>query len=229
MVDGPAGTGKSRGVLEKVFVCAAKYPRTRILLCRKTRTSMTTSTLVTWEEKVLALLPGLCSGASKAVRRTYRFPNGSEIDVCGLDNPDRIMSTEYDLIAAFEATELNQDDYEKLASRLRNGVMPYQQMIADCNPAGNSHYLKRLADDGKITRFPSRHEDNPMLFDGENWTKAGRDYLDTLGMLTGTLRKRLLEGLWASAEGMVFENWRADVHLIDQREIPSSWRRIRWP
>lgn len=227
MIDGPAGTGKSRGVLEKLYICAANYPRCRILICRKTRTSMTTSTLVTWEEKVLPENSPVSAGASRSTRRTYRFPNGSEIDVCGLDNPDRIMSTEYDLIAVFESTEIDEDDLEKLMSRLRNGKMPYQQLILDCNPAGNGHHLKRRADDNKLTRLPSRHEDNPMLHDGKDWTDAGRKYLDVLGNLTGARRERLLKGHWASSEGLVFDNWDASVHLIDRFEIPASWRRIR--
>lgn len=227
MLDGPAGTGKSRGVLEKLYICASKYAGCRILMCRKTRTSMTTSTLVTWEDKVLPDGSSIVAGASKATRRTYRFPNGSEIDVCGLDNPDRIMSTEYDLIAVFESTEITEDDLQKLLTRLRNGVVPYQQLILDCNPAGNSHFLKGMADKAKLTRYPSRHEDNPLWHDGNEWTAAGRQYLSVLGNLTGARRERLLKGLWASAEGLVYDNWRADVHLIDQREIPASWRRIR--
>ena len=42
----------------------------------------------------------------------------------GMDNADRIMSTEYDIILVVEATEISEDDAEKLGTRLRNGMMP---------------------------------------------------------------------------------------------------------
>ena len=44
------------------------------------------------------------------------------------------MSTECDMISRQEATELELADWLALTTRLRNGVMPYQQLIADCNP-----------------------------------------------------------------------------------------------
>ena len=50
---GPAGTGKTRGVLELAYWRATEYPGSRHLFCRKTRASMTQSALVTWEGKVV--------------------------------------------------------------------------------------------------------------------------------------------------------------------------------
>ncbi|GAG05846.1 unnamed protein product, partial [marine sediment metagenome] len=53
LIEGPAGTGKSRAIWEKLYAVAYKYPGCRILVVRKTRESMTESVLVTWEDKVL--------------------------------------------------------------------------------------------------------------------------------------------------------------------------------
>ena len=212
LVDGPAGTGKTRGLLEKAFVAAAKYNRARILLCRKTRASMTETVLVTWEDKVLPPGSSIKMGAARRTRSVYSFPNGSEIVIAGLDNPERIMSSEYDLIICFEATEISEDDVELLDTRLRNGVMPYQQLILDCNPAGPNHHLKRRADRGWFERLPSRHEDNPVLWNGSDWTEAGRLYLSRLDALTGHRRSRLLEGHWAAA-----------ARRRDPPPAPQSW------
>jgi phage terminase large subunit len=46
LMEGPAGTGKTRALLEKANLCALKYPGMRALLVRKTRESMTESVLV---------------------------------------------------------------------------------------------------------------------------------------------------------------------------------------
>jgi hypothetical protein len=45
--------------------------------------------------------------------------------------------------------------------------------------------------------------------------------------LTGHRRLRLRDGLWIAAEGVVYDEWDVDVHLIDRFEIPADWRRFR--
>jgi phage terminase large subunit len=206
LLEGPAGTGKSRAVLEKVFLCAMKYPRMRALLARKTRASMSQSVLVTFEEKVLPAGHALREGPTREYRQTYRLANGSEIVIGGLDNADRIMSTEYDMIAVFEATEATLPDWEKLTTRLRNGVMAYQQAIADCNPGPPSHWLNVRAKQGHMRRLLSRHQDNPAYWNAAagDWTTLGGQYIATLDRLGGVRYKRLRLGHWAAAEGLVY-------------------------
>jgi len=195
LAPGPAGTGKTRGILEKVHLYLLKYPKTRGLICRKTRASMTESVLVTFEARVVQVGCDL-NNQSRRTRSSYDYDNGSVLVVGGLDNPDRIMSTEYDIIAVFEATECSEDDWEKLTTRLRNGKGPYHQIVADCNPASPSHWLKRRADRGQMEVFECRHQDNPVLWDrqAKDWTEQGRKYLATLQSLTGHRRARLLAG-----------------------------------
>lgn len=198
LIEGPANTGKTRAVLEKAHIAAEKYPGARILFVRATRTSMTQSVLVTYEEKVLPVGHPAKSGARRSHRESYHYPNGSEVVCGGLDNADRLMSTEYDLICLFEATEAVEDDVEKLTTRLRNKVMPYQQLICDCNPAGPLHWLNLRAGRGRMVRILSRHEDNPTV---------DADYLERLRSLSGALRSRLYEGRWVAADGLVYENF----------------------
>jgi phage terminase large subunit len=216
LIEGPAGTGKTRAVLEKANFLAETYPGIRILFVRKTRKSLTESVLVTWEEKVLwEGHPARTGDASRDNRNHYTYPNGTHIVVGGLDNPDRIMSTEYDVICAFEATELFLDDWEKLNTRRRNNVMPYQQSIADCNPAHSGHWLNKRAGRGVMRRLLSRHEDNPTV------TPA---YLHALDFLTGARKARLRFGLWVSEEGQIWEEFDARIHVKTSEEVPH----LRW-
>ena len=211
LYDGPAGTGKTRAALEKCHLMAMKYPGARILLVRKTRASMSQSVLVTLEEKVFGNQLNLKSGARRTHRESYKYPNGSELVVGGLDNADRIMSTEYDAFFLAEATESTEDDWEKLLTRLRNGKMPYQQAIADCNPSYPRHWLKIRADEGRMKRIQSRHEDNPTV------TKS---YLDRLSKLSGHRKARLYKGTWTAAEGLVYDSWDSSVFVkrLDEYE-----------
>ncbi len=205
----------------------------RALLVRKFRASMTESILTVLESSVLVDGYGnrepWVGTTSRRTRHSYRFPNGSEVVLGGMDpaNKDRILSTEYDMIVYFEASESTEEDLDVLTTRLRHGVMPYQQLICDCNPSAPTHHLKRAADAGRMARFPSRHQDNPRLWDQEKqeWTKHGAEYIDTLQHLTGHRRARFLEGVWAAAEGLVYPEFDAAVHVIP--EMPAGWQAWR--
>lgn len=213
LMEGPAGTGKTRAVLEYCQWLADTYPGARILFVRKTRASMTESVLQIFESKVLVPGSVLNANAGRAQRQAYHYPNTSEIVCGGLDNVDRIMSTEYDVIALFEGTESTENDAEKLGTRLRNGKVPWQQLVVECNPSYPAHWLNKRAESGRMTRILSRHTDNPVLT---------KDYLDRLSRLTGHRRARLFLGLWAAAEGLVYEQWDAAKFLRDRK---AKWER----
>lgn len=226
MMDGPAGTGKSRANLEKLNALALKYPGCRLAIVRKKRRSLTETGLVTFEQHVK---PGCdTTNQQRNVRQSYVYPNTSEIIVAGVDDPVKLMSAEFDVIYVMEATELSVRDWEFLSTRLRNGVIPYQQLLGDCNPGPPSHWLKKRMDAGVTHRILCSHRDNPRLWDAKvgTWTAFGAKYMARLDKLTGPRRLRLKDGLWAAAEGMVYTNWRAAVHVIDRFPIPADWRRI---
>lgn len=227
LIEGPAGTGKTRAVLEKIHAACLVHDDLHVLLVRKTRNSMTDSVLFTFEKYVVP--PGLpmLTGPARAWRHSYKYENESEIVIGGLDNSDRIMSTDYDIIAVFEATEITEADYDKLLTRLgRTKALGWHQIVLDCNPAGSAHWINQRANAGGIRRLLSRHEDNPIFYAGGKWTPQGKDYLELLDNLTGPRKERLRWGRWASAEGIVFDGYNPLIHLIPRFEIPRSWRRF---
>jgi phage terminase large subunit len=233
LLEGPAGTGKSRVSLEKIHLVCEKYPSTRVLIVRKTRVSCTESVLVTFEEKVLPEGHYLTDGAQRENRRSYQYHNGSSIVVGGMDKASRFMSTEFDIIYVPEATELAESEWESLASRINRpgqiSAIPYNQLIGDCNPDAPTHWLNQRCIAGKTHRHISRHEDNPGLYNharGE-WTTAGRAYMETLERLSGVRYARLRQGIWAAAEGLIYEEFDAARHIIDPFAIPPNWRRVR--
>lgn len=231
VLSGPAGTGKSRGALEKVHAMALRNPGMRALLLRKTAASLTSTGLVTWTQQVVpeALLTGavVWYGGSAQEPAQYRYDNGSRVVVGGLDRATKVMSSEYDLAYVQEATELTEDDWEMVGTRLRNGVVSFQQLLADTNPDRPTHWLKRRADQGKTVMYDSRHTDNPVLYheDGTQ-TERGKAYMATLDALTGVRRLRLRDGIWAAADGLVYESWDPAIHLVDRpSEPPHEWPR----
>ena len=232
VLSGPAGTGKSRACLEKIYACACdkRHKGLRAAIVRKTRASLTDTGLVTWERDVLGLEHSeVVNGAQRRFRHSYRLGQGAEVVVAGLDRPSRILSAEYDLIYVQQAEELTENDWETLTTRLRSGRMPYQQLIGDCNPEGPQHWLKLRADRGQTQMLETRHEDNPTLWDmgAGDWTPHGASYIAVLDALTGARKERLRYGRWVQAEGVVYEEYDAAVHLIDAFPIPADWWRFR--
>lgn len=219
---GPAGTGKSKTILEKIHLQAEKYPGCRLLLTRKTRESMSESVLVTFENKVLPAGHPAKTEVQRRYRQSYTYPNGSEILVAGLDKPDKILSTEFDTIYVNEATETKEEDIDILTTRLRNDKIPYQQLIVDCNANSPYHWLWQRHLDGQMYAIKADHKDNPTLWDWEKncWTTLGEKYvLGKLAKLKGVMRDRFYLGKWVASEGTVYD-FIPDVHTIDFCDIP---------
>lgn len=230
---GPAGTGKSRTALEKCHIVAERYAGTRQLIARKTRESLAESTLVTFETKVVPPGHPILLGASgnsiqRKNRHSYIYPNGSEIVLGGMNRTTRILSTEYDRIYVPEAIELEIGDWETLLSRLRNGVLHYQQIYGDTNPDADTHWLYQRCLGGKTRLINSQHEDNPVLFNvrtGE-WTEFGLEYISTLDALTGARKQRLRYGRWVGSEGVVYDEIDDTIHRDDRTIYPGDWMRV---
>lgn len=230
LLAGPAGTGKSRACLEKLHFAALSNPGMRALMLRKTLNSLSATGLVTFQGTVIpeAVAGGHVKwfGGSQREPPAFRYSNGSRIVVGGMDNPDKVMSSEYDMIYIQEATDLNEDEWEKCTTRLRHGKMSFQQLLADCNPSSPVHWLRLRCDKGLTTELLSRHEDNPVYFHEDGtMTEVGRAYIETLDRLTGVRYLRLRKGIWAAAEGVIYEDYDPAHHLIDPFPIPENWAR----
>jgi len=112
----------------------------------------------------------------------------------------------------------------------------FQQLIADCNPAQPTHWLKVRCDAGRTRLMNTTHEDNPVLFHKNgDMTDSGAAYLEKLDRLTGVRYQRLRLGRWSAAEGVIYEEF-GDFHTLDKipappgshldhAGVPLSWRR----
>lgn len=218
LAEGPAGTAKTRTILELLDYIARKYAKARILIIRKTRASMTHSVMATYERFIRR-----SDVHFHTTDQAYKFPNGSIMAVGGMDNPTKILSSEWDIIYWNEATEGTENEWEILSTRLRGGGVPYQQQIADCNPDVANHWLNQRASTDKMTRIVTRHEDNPLYWDaikGEYTAEGERYVKGVLDKLSGVRLLRYRKGIWASREGLVYDGLDRDVHVIRRDQLP---------
>jgi phage terminase large subunit len=229
-VAGPAGTGKSLAMLQKAFYTSLMVPGCRSLIVRQTHAALTGSTLVTFEQQVAtaALAEGVVKwfGGSPRKPPAYQFANGAEILVGGLDRPEKFLSTEFSRIYVDEATQISLTALETLITRLRANADTYRQIILACNPDHPKHWIKQRCDDHTMRMIHSLHRDNPLYVNADGTlTERGIDYMAKLDALTGVRRLRYRDGIWAAAEGLVYEGWSEPVHVIDPFEVPDSWSR----
>lgn len=238
MSDGPTGSGKTRPALEKLHYCADRWPTTRILILRKAKAHASGSIMSTWENEVVEV--GHPAGKLQARNYkspTYCYPNGSIVAVDGMYDGsgynEAVMGTQWDIILPDEATQFSEDDCERLMGRLNRITptperIPFNQIILPCNPDSPQHWLWRWHLSGKLTRIQSRLSDNPVFHDGRDWTPQGRKYLEVVNRYTGVRLKRLRDGLWCGAEGMIYEEWDESRHVLD--ELPPGcleWEMVR--
>jgi hypothetical protein len=256
LIEGPAGTGKTRGLLERCYWILERKRYVRMLWLRQTRKSMNESVLETWEEEVLPPGHPMLRGPTRGHRDYYWNPSTkSRVVLGGMDHPDRFMSSQYDLVIVFEAIETTLEAVEKVTTRLRNGrlyfVLPgpdgkphkklVQQLVLDTNPGRTSHWINKRADKGMLLRYCSRHVDNPRIWDAKanKPTEYGTKYLGRLDRLTGTRRAHYRDGKWCSAEGQVIPGYDPHVHRVfqppirrdltdAQRASMPDWAQVDW-
>jgi phage terminase large subunit len=238
LIAGPARSGKSRGAIEKLHLALMKYPGAKALMARKIEAALKPAALQDYIEHVAKaeLDSGNITryGGGPMEPAHFRYWNEAKLYWTGLSKASgetsmpKFMSQEYDIIYVQQAEEASQDEYETLITRLSNGVMPYQQIICDVNPQQPRHWLKLRADRGLMKMINSTHHDNPRLYTADGQlTEFGDTYINgVLGSLTGVRRKRLLEGVWAVAQGAVYSDWDPDVHVIPTFDLRSARKLI---
>lgn len=216
IISGPAETGKTFGALHKLDALMWKYNGAQAVIVRKTYKSCVSSVLQTYKNKVVSKDAGIKAFGNEHPE-FYAYPNGSRIWVGGMDNPDKVLSSERDFIYVNQAEELALSDWETLLTRAtgRAGNAPYSQVFGDCNPGGSRHWIRQRAAIGKTKLLTSIHKDNPNLYtaDGE-LTEQGRITLGILDGLSGVRLRRLRYGEWATAEGAVYEMFSNQTHVI---------------
>jgi PBSX family phage terminase large subunit len=204
LLAGTAGTGKSRLAAEKIHAYLMKYPDATGLALRKTRQSMTNSTVLFLERSIIGRDPNV-----RHIKADHRFEykNGSIMAYGGMadeEQREQIRSIGIaggvDVAWMEEAVRFAENDYNELLGRMRGHAAPWQQVILSTNPGPPSHWInQRLILGAEACTFDkARPEDNPY---------NPPAYIENLKRLTGILRMRLWEGLWCQAEGLVYQEF----------------------
>jgi len=223
LIEGAAGTGKTRTDLEFIYKYGLKFPGSKIVIVRDIRADMSETVLVEWEEFVLGPdHPSVRGGPQRKDRDTYTLPNGSQYIVRGFDRDSKLFSGQYHGGLFNEATELRSEEkWETLHRAMRAPLVHHGQfrfLMAECNPREEYHWLNERASAGRMMRIRTFLKDNPRWYDHfkRRWTQDGIEYIGNLSQgLTGPNRMRLLKGLWTNATGAVLPEFQKGVHVLN--------------
>jgi predicted phage terminase large subunit-like protein len=223
---GAAGGGKSSALL----MSALQYvdvPNYSAILFRKTFADLSLpGALMDRARDWLAPQDDVHWNANSYV---FTFPSGARISFGYLNNVNdylRYKGAEFQFIGMDEVTEIREQDYRYLFSRLRRPSSgPLSQvplrMRSASNPAPNWGRQRFIVEGQEQNRIfvPSRLTDNPGI-DAESYRQA----LQTLDPIE---RRRLESGdWWATTLGTLFS--RESFGIIDAHEVPqiSSMARV---
>lgn len=226
---GPAETGKTISSLFKLHIISKIFDNARIMMLRKTYNSLIESAAQTYMNKVVRDGEVEIYGGRKRPEQ-FIYPNGSRIVLGGMDNPNKILSSEWDIVYIPQIEELILPEFEIITTRTtgRAGNIPNPQTFGDANPAPSTHWIKQLSTSGKLTFFNTTHRDNPSLYDpitGEI-TEQGKRSLASLNRLTGARKQRLLYGLWVQEEGAIYDVFTEDRHKVKSFQPHPLWVRV---
>lgn len=221
MIHGPAETGKTTAALNLIDHLCWEHPGVQGAMVRKVGADLWPTFIPDWEKVIQMNDEGVTpSGITKYGGQKpefYKYPNGSKIWVGGLDHPGKILSAQRDFVYTNQTEEFEQSDWETISTRTtgRAGVLRPGRLIGDCNPGPSTHWIIKLAELGTLRMVKSLHQDNPTLFNPHTGeiTEQGKFTIGSLKALTGVLYKRLFQGLWVAAEGVVYQTFDPTVHV----------------
>ena len=233
---GTYDAGKTYSCVAYIDMLARQYPGARLTFIHRTLNRIYRNIIPTYE-KYLGFRPTARTvpnptpivkhGGEQPI--FFEYWNGSRIYMNGLDNPNNLLSDFFDAAFVNQAELIPFDKWLEVTARVseRAGTMPIAFLIADCNPSTPDHWIRHQTKNGKVQYFELSFRDNPEIYNQETGelTEIGERRVDRLKNLEGLRFKRGYEGKWESAEGLVFDKFSPEIHIIDNFEIDPNWKR----
>lgn len=247
MLFGGGRSGKTFLHVRNIVTRALKAPGSRHLIVRFRFNHVKQSIILDTFPKVMKLcFPELIKGEHWDLNRTdwyVTLPGSSEIWFGGLDDSDRmekILGAEYATIYLNECSQISWAGVQILVTRLAQRVMQVMQgaqerllkprMLYDCNPPSKAHWTFKVFRQ-KVdpdTKEPLKSPDNFVSFQmnpRDNQANLSPEYLESLSMLSGRMRRRFEDGEFADATpNALFSEEHIDAWRVTDGIVPDFVR-----
>jgi PBSX family phage terminase large subunit len=217
---GPWGSGKTRLLAEKAYFLCGKYPGIHCCLVRREQKHLRRTT---WKFLVDLAIPRniLDSSHYNKSEMEIKFPNGSEIIGAGLDDPQKMASTEFGFIGLEEAIEITEEEkFTWVEGRARQPGMPFHQVMYACNAGPPAHYLYQRF---YMKKFGASNGDDRLIAGETLWDILPSSYQARMGMLKGRYRDRFILNKWVGYEGLVYDLFDPSKVIVPRFPISDSW------
>ena len=241
IISGPLGTSKSTTIAYALHTLCC-MTKVRVAVVRNEASTLPTTIVETFRSLFYDGLnntsrqPFHVYGGSVRPKMLH-YKNGSCIVFGGVDDAQKIFGSEYGIIFWNEISRAAEADYADLNARLRGkGAFknPFtgemcEMFLGDCNPNSNHHWIVRRRDADLLVLRNTRLEDNMHFFNSGVWTESGEKYrlrLEASYPFDDYRRRRLVDGLWCSADDLVYPQFKEEVHVIpmERHMIPNDWK-----
>ena len=237
IASGTYDAGKTYSCVAYIDMLARQYPGARLTFIHRYLNRVYRNVIPTYE-KYLGFKPSTYKSQNPTpivkyggeLPEFFEYWNGSRIYINGLDKIENMLSDFYDGAFVNQAELVPFESWDHLRARVseRAGTAPIAFLLGDCNPSTPNHWIRQQTKAGKLQFFEMTYKDNPEIYNqltGEI-TDEGKRRVDRLQDLEGLRYKRGYEGLWVSGEGLVFEEFQPDIHIIDNFDVPDEWIRF---
>lgn len=201
---GGARSGKSMAVLQYLIYRMTTQQNAQILITRKTFPSLRLTALKVFLELLKEYSHyRYCDHSLSNSTLLYR-PTNAFVAFLSIDNPERIMSTEWNYIYEEEAVEFKYEDHMRLQTRLSSPTDSINQIILAFNPVGALHWIKtRVVDvDEDLLEVISNYKDNKFI--SPEYVKRR---LLPLKRQDKNAWRIFGEGEWGSLENIIYKNY----------------------
>lgn len=222
---GGVRSSKSYSIAQCINAYALEYPGLAIGICRKVASTLTGSVVRPFI-KVANTFDSWSDSNFNKTERYYTYdlgdgnPTKSTIQFFGLDDIEKIKSTEFNLIWLEEATGFTYEDFTFLQTRL-SAPLPdgwkRNQVILSLNPSDARGWIKtQLLPQNGVCLIESTYKDNPFL---------SKEYIRNILAMQHTnprMYKMLVLNEWGVSEGLVFDKW----ELYDEQSAPENFDQV---
>lgn len=235
LYSGAFRAGKTRAGSHEAIRLSVDYPGNVGLICRDHFRELERTTMKTFFE-VIAVYENALGGTLgdarynsdgitgfRAQKMEYYFNNGSMIYFAHADNTAQFKSLDLGWFWLDEGTELAEDVYIMLISRLSLTTIPSTELkgFITTNPDIFSNWVYRWFYEKELSDYAvieTTSYDNPYLPDG---------YVDALeDAYDDDLQARYLKGKWGNLEGMVYKSFDYNIH-VKEFELPGNITKYR--
>ncbi len=212
---GGARSSKSHSILQYLIYRMTNEARCQILITRKTMPALR----ITAYKIFIELLQEYgyyqyCDHSLTNNTLVYK-PNNSFVAFISIDNPERIKSSEWNVIHMEEGNEFSHNDFIVLKTRLSAPTETHNNIILSINPTNACHWIRtKVMDRDDCQEIVSNYKDNPFL--SKEYIKSLEDLID----IDKNFYKIYTLGEWGSLDHVIYNNWKeVDKFPIVDRTI----------